>query len=71
MNKKNRPHGTQSHFVGQVCIVRQQGGEKVLGKGVHGNALPVDDLTKTAEWTRCSPRRRQNNVRFPSSQCQR
>lgn len=66
----NRPHGAESHFVGQVCVVWQQGREKVLGEGVHGNTLPVDDLTKTAERTRCT-RERQNNVRFPSFQCQR
>lgn len=53
----NRPHGAESHFVGQVRVVRQQGREKVLGEGVHGDALPVDDLTKTAERTRCTPER--------------
>lgn len=32
----------------------QQGREEVLGKGVHGNTLPVDDLTETTEGTRCT-----------------
>lgn len=37
--------------------MRQESGEEVLGKGVHRDALPVDDLAQTAERTRCSGRR--------------
>lgn len=37
--------------------MRQQGGEEVLGEGVHGDALPVDDLAQPAERTRCTRRR--------------
>lgn len=29
----------------------QESREEVLGKSVHGNTLPVDNLTKAAEWT--------------------
>ncbi len=49
------PHGAESHLIGQVCVMWQQGREEVLGEGVHGNALPVDDLTQAAErtsWTK-------------------
>lgn len=48
---KNWPHGAQSHLIRQVCVMRQQGREEVLGEGVHGDTLPVDDLTQTAERT--------------------
>lgn len=47
----NWPHGAESHLIRQVCVMWQQGREEVLGEGVHGNTLPVDDLTKTAERT--------------------
>lgn len=53
---RHRPHGAQGHPVGQVSVVRQQGGEEVLGEGVHGDALPVDDLAHAAERTRCDQR---------------
>lgn len=29
----------------------QQGGEQVFGKGVHGDALTVDDFSQAAEGT--------------------
>lgn len=51
----NWPHGTESHLVCQVCVMWQESREEVLGKSVHGNTLPVDNLTKAAErtsWTR-------------------
>lgn len=41
--------------------MRQEGGEEVLGKCVHGDALSVDDLAQTAEGTCCS---RTTNVTF-------
>lgn len=33
--------------------MRQQSWEQVLGKGVHGNTLSVDDFSKAAEGASC------------------
>ncbi len=35
----------------------QQSREEVLGEGVHGNTLPVNDLTETAERTSWNERK--------------
>lgn len=45
------PHCTKAQFIRKVRVVRQESGEQVLGKCVHGNALPVDDLPQTTEGT--------------------
>lgn len=47
----HQPHGPQSQLVCQVSIVGQQGREQVFGKGVHGDAFPVDDFSQAAEGT--------------------
>lgn len=39
--------------------MRQESGEQVLGKCVHGNALPVDDLPQTTERTTWTHRERE------------
>lgn len=46
----------------------EEGREEVLGEGVHGNTLPVDDLAKTAErtgWTQKKRKRDYNSFFFP------
>lgn len=58
---RNRPHGTESHLIGQVGVMREQGREEVLGEGVHGNTLPVDDLAKTAERTGWTQKKRKQD----------
>lgn len=56
------PHRTKAKFVRQVCVMWQQCCEQVLGKCVHGNAFPVNDLTQTAEGTTCTHGKRETHT---------
>ncbi len=70
-NFRVSPHCTKAQLVRQVCVVRQEGSEEVLGKRVHGNTLSVDDLPQTTEgttWTYGEAENSTSELRCPSYQ---